>query len=63
MEVSRRYRVNVSTTAKGIKTFDCTVEVATDEKLADPESIKNTILGESDALVKELDQRYPPPKE
>lgn len=55
MEVSKRYRVNVSTSVKGIKTYDCTVDmtgVAQDE-----------VLAESDALVAELDKRYPAPKE
>jgi len=52
MEVVKRYRVNISTSVKGIKTYDCTVDiqgVGMDE-----------ILTESDKLVAELDKRYPP---
>ena len=47
-----RYRVNVSTSVKGIKTWDCTVDA---EGLTQEEVLKR-----SDALVKELDARYPP---
>lgn len=50
-----RYRVNVATSVKGVKTFDATVELMGPidaVALAD-------ILRESDRLVKELDQRYP----
>ncbi|MFA5037764.1 MAG: hypothetical protein WC479_11390 [Candidatus Izemoplasmatales bacterium] len=52
MEKSLRYRVNVSTTVKGVKTWDCTVdgEGYTQEE----------ILSKSDAMVAELDKRYPP---
>ena len=49
--VSKRYRVNISTSTKGVKTYDCTVEgnnVPMDE-----------VLAESDKLVAELDKRYP----
>lgn len=64
MEITRRYRVNVGTSVKGIKTFDCTVEITgnpTDplQQLA----IQEAVLKESDALVAELDKRYPPPKD
>jgi hypothetical protein len=50
MENSLRYRVNVETSVKGVKTFSCTVdgEGYTMEK----------ILSESDKLVKELEKRY-----
>ena len=48
-----RIRVNVSTSVKGIKTFDATVEM-TGEGVT-----KETVLAEHDALVLELDQRYP----
>lgn len=46
-----RYRVNVSTSVKGIKTWDCTVE---SECLTMDE-----VLVESDKLVAELEKRYP----
>ena len=53
MEVNKslRYRVNVSTSVKGIKTFDCTVdgEGYTMEE----------ILEKSGALVKKLEEKYP----
>ena len=52
---SLRYRINVSTSVKGIKSFDCTVDsdyLSMDE-----------ILVESDKLVRELVKRYPAPLE
>ena len=48
-----RIRVNVSTSVKGVKTFDATVEM-TGEGVS-----KETVLAEHDALVQELDQRSP----
>ena len=53
MEENRalRYRVNVSISVKGIKTWDCTVDGTGYDM--------STILEESDALVKELEKRYP----
>ena len=47
-----RYRIAISTSVRGIKTFDCTVDA---EGLTQEE-----ILKRSDDLVKELDSRYPP---
>lgn len=55
MEVSKRYRVNVSTSIKGIKTYDCTVDMTGAEM--------KEVLVESDKLVAEMDKRYPPPRE
>ena len=52
VNVSKRYRVNISTSVKGIKTFECTVDI-TGADMAE-------VLKESDALVAELDKRYPP---
>ncbi len=48
---SLRFRVNVSTSVKGVKTWDCTVdgEGYTQEE----------ILEESDRLVEKLEKRYP----
>jgi len=77
MEISRRYRINVSTSVKGIKTYDCTVEVTAPmvgnvakaegsqvvAETLSTEQLKDTILKESDALVAELDKRYPAVKE
>ena len=51
MDKSLRYRVNVSTSVKGVKTWDCTVD---GENL-----FMEEILTESDKLVKELEKRYP----
>lgn len=48
-----RYRVNVETSVKGVKTFSCTVEMEGAD-MAD-------VLARSDALVAELDRRYPAP--
>lgn len=48
---SIRYRVNISTSVKGVHTFDCTCDglgYSIEEVLAD-----------SDKLVKELEKRYP----
>ncbi len=56
MEITRRYRVNVGTSVKGVKTYDCTVEINGDLAV----ETKDLILAESDALVAELDKRYPP---
>ena len=52
VEVKVRYRIAISTSVKGIKTFDCTVDA---EGLT-----KEEVLKRSDDLVKELDARYPP---
>ena len=52
LERTKRYRVNISTSVKGIKTYDCTVDMngfTMDE-----------VLSESDKLVAEMDKRYPP---
>ena len=46
-----RYRVNVTITTKGQKTWDCTCE-STGMTMAE-------ILAESDKLVAELSARYP----
>ena len=50
-EKSLRYRVNVSVSTKGQKTWDCTVDGSG--------YTKAEILLESDALVAELEKRYP----
>ena len=50
-ERSLRYRVNVSTSVKGVKTWDCTVDGTGYNK--------GRILAESDLLVGELEKRYP----
>ena len=55
IEKSKRYRIGVSTSVKGIKTYDCTVDMA-------GYTMEET-LTESDALVKALDARYPAPVE
>ena len=53
MEVQKsiRYRVNISTSVKGVKTFDCTVDA---ENLP-----MDDVLILSDQLVKQLELRYP----
>jgi len=46
-----RYRIQVGTSVKGVKTWDCTV---------DGEGFTmEEVLDRSDALVKELETRYP----
>ena len=52
IEKSIRYRVNVSTSVKGVKTFDCTVDMLN--------APMEEVLTESDKLVVELEKRYPP---
>tara|TARA_Y100000401_G_C8280985_1_gene203423 strand:+ start:120 stop:317 length:198 start_codon:yes stop_codon:yes gene_type:complete len=47
-----RYRINVSTSVKGIKTYDCTVD-------GDGCEMEDVIIA-SDLLVKVLDARYDP---
>ncbi len=59
MEMTRRYRINVGTSVKGVKTYDCTVELIGGGEI-DQKLISDIILQESDALVAELDKRYPP---
>jgi len=51
IERSLRYRINVSTSVKGIKTFDCTVD-GLNFTMAE-------VLAKSDKLVSELESRYP----
>lgn len=55
MERSIRYRVNVSTSVKGVKTWECTVD-------AEGLTMEET-LAESDKLVAALDSKYPAPVE
>jgi len=53
MEITKslRYRVNVSTSVKGVKTWDCTV---------DGEGLEmEQVLTLSDSLVLQLEKRYP----
>ena len=54
MEITKsiRYRVNVSTSVKGVKTWDCTCDAEGYEM--------DEVLAKSDELVKKLEQRYPP---
>lgn len=51
MEKSLRYRVNVGISTKGVVTWDCTVDGENQEMFK--------VLQESDALVAELEKRYP----
>ena len=52
VDVKIRYRINVSTSVKGIKTYDVTVDI---EGLPMQE-----VLARSDDLIKAMDARYPP---
>ena len=52
IQKSLRYRVNVKETAKREKYWECTVD-GTGFTMAE-------VLAESDALVKQLELRYPP---
>ncbi len=53
-EKSLRYRINISTSVKGVKTWDCTVD---GQGYTDDE-----VLAMSDALVAKLEQRYKMPE-
>ena len=53
VEKSKRYRINISTSVKGVKTYDCTVDMQG--------ASMDEVLAESDALVEQLDKRYPAP--
>jgi len=52
-----RYRVNVSTSVRGVKTYDATIEVEGDAEWATQEHV----LKRLDALTSALDTKYPPP--
>jgi len=52
VNVSKRYRINVSVSVKGVHTWDCTFD-------AEGVSMEEA-LAESEKLVQELDRRYPP---
>jgi hypothetical protein len=53
MEIQKsiRYRINISTSVKGVKTWDCTV----DAENMDMEGV----FALSDEMVKGLEKRYP----
>lgn len=51
IQKSMRYRVGVSTSVKGVRTWDCTVDGENYEM--------GEVLAESDKLVAALEQRYP----
>jgi len=52
VRVSKRYRINIATSVKGVKTYDATVDM---EGVS-----REEVLAESEKLVQELDRRYPP---
>ena len=52
LRVRKRYRINIATSTKGVKTYDCTVDI---------EGVSmDEVIAESDKLVALLDARYPP---
>lgn len=51
MEKSIRYRINISTSVKGVKTYECTVD-AENYEMSD-------VIRKSDELVAILDKKYP----
>lgn len=51
IQKSLRYRINVSTSVKGVKTWDCTVD--------GENYTQDEILLESNKLVAKLEYRYP----
>ncbi len=53
MEIQKsiRYRVNVATSVKGVKTWDCTVDMEG--------YLIEEVLEKSDELVERLERRYP----
>lgn len=60
VERSVRYRINVSTSVKGHKTYDCTVDAT--ENIDRDEGFMESVLERSDALVAALDAKYPAPE-
>ena len=65
---TRRIRINVGTSVKGVKTYDATVELLMPSVYrGDPvfqleaQAHLEQALNESDMLIAELDRRYPPP--
>ena len=62
IEKHLRYRINISTSVKGIKTYDCTVDfeqgTSNMPEIEALKSMEDTLLL-SDKLVAELDRRYP----
>jgi len=58
-----RVRINVSTSVKGVKTYDGTVElidvVNSDLTIQDVEIMTTICLVEHDKLIAKLDERYP----
>ena len=52
---SVRYRINISTSVKGVKTWECTIDATGFDM--------DAVLVQSDALVEELEKRYPLPLE
>ena len=58
-----RVRINVSTSTKGVKTYDGTVElidvVDSDLTIQDVETLATICLVENDKLIDKLDKRYP----
>ncbi len=53
IQTQKRYRVNVSTSVKGQKTYDVTVDCSG--------LTMEEIVADSDKLVAQMDKRYPPP--
>jgi len=53
MEIEKncRFRINISTSVKGVKTWDCTVDMLN--------APMEEVLMESDKLVAQLSKRYP----
>ena len=51
----QRLRINVSTSTKGVHTFEVTVEMV--------DATAEEVLAESDRLVAALDRRYPAPEQ
>jgi len=58
--VRLRYRVHVARSVKNIRTYDCTVEL-TEAPLNG--NWGDLVLNRSDALVRELEERYPSDEE
>ncbi len=52
MEKSLRYRIKISTSVKGVKTWECTCD---GEGWTEAEMLRH-----SDSLTHQLEQRYPP---
>ena len=62
IQKSLRYRINISTSVKGVKTWDCTVDFEQSTSYMPEDDVDKSMqetLRLSDRLVAQLELRYP----